>query len=129
MRDYQKKKNNPYYLPRTLYRRVLSVIRDYDRQKREINDILYGTAERDGIAVAGGKTGNPTENAAIRLAQYENDIEAVEQALAQLPEEYRKGVFNNIRLGERFPDEAHYVTWWRWKQRFVWCVAKNLNLL
>ena len=129
MRDYQRKKNNPYYLPKTLYRRVLAVIRDYDRQREEINDVLFGTADRDGIAVAGGIPGKPTENAAVRLAQYENDTEAVEQALVHIPEEYRKAVFDNIRYGERFPDTAAYSTWFRWKQRMAWFVAKNLNLI
>ena len=129
MRDYQRKVNNPYYLPKTLYRRVLSVIRDYDRQVTEIQDVLYGTADRDGVTVAGGRCPKPTESAAIRLAQYENDTEAVEQALAQLPEEYRKGVFRNIVYGDKFPLTAHYNTWWRWKQKFVWYVAKNLYLI
>lgn len=129
MRDYQRLKNNPYYLPRTLYRRVLAVVRDYDRQRREINDILYGSAEHDGISVAGGMPGKPTENAAVRLAQYESDTEAVEQAMTQIPEEYRKGVFRNVMYGEKFPLTAHYNTWWRWKQRFVWLVAKKLNLI
>ena len=129
MRDYQRKKNNPYYLPKTLYRRVLAVIRDYDRQREEINDVLFGTAERDGIAVAGGMPGKPTENAAVRLAQYKNDTEAVEQALVHIPEEYQKAVFDNIRYGERFPDTAAYSTWFRWKQRMAWFVAKNLNLI
>lgn len=129
MRDYQRKKNNPYYLPKTLYRRVLAVIRDYDRQREEINDVLFGTADRDSIAVAGGMPGKPTENAAVRLAQCENDTEAVEQALVHIPEEYRKAVFDNIRYGERFPDTAAYSTWFRWKQRMAWFVAKNLNLI
>lgn len=129
MRDYQRKKNNPYYLPKTLYRRVLAVIRDYDRQREEINDVLFGTADRDGIAVAGGMPGKPTENAAVRLAQYENDTEAVEQALFHIPEEYRKAVLDNIRYGERFPDTAAYRTWLRWRHRFVWYVAEKLNLV
>lgn len=129
MRDYQRKVNNPYYLPKTLYRRVLSVIRDYDRQVEEIQDVLYGTADRDGVAVAGGMPGKPTENAAVRLAQYENDTEAVEQALLKIPEEYRKGVFDNIRYREKFPDTAAYRTWLRWRQKFVWYVAEKLNLV
>ena len=128
MRDYQRKTNNPYHLPKTLYRRVLSVIRDYDRQRQEINNILYGTPDRDDIAVAGGLPGDPTENRAIRLSQYQNDIEAVEKALKKIPEEYRKAVFNNIKYGERFPDTASYRTWLRWRQRFVWYVAEKLNL-
>lgn len=129
MRDYQRKRNNPYYLPKTLYHRVIAVIRDYDRQCEEIDNVLYGTADHDGVTVAGGMPGKPTESAALRLAQYENDTEAVEQALIQIPEEYRKEVFDNIRVGERFPNTAHRSTWFRWKRKFVWYVAENLNLV
>ena len=127
--DYQRKKNNPYYLPKTLYRRVLSVIRDYERQKEEINDILYGTSDRDGTVVSGGIAGKPTENMAIRLDKYRKDTEAVEQGLFKIPEEYRKGVYRNIVYRERFPDIATYRTWLRWRQRYVWNVASRLNLV
>ena len=128
MRDYQRKKNNPYYLPKTLYRRILSVIRDYDRQRQEVDDILFSTPNCE-VVVSGGMPGKPTESVAIRLSQHENDIEAVEQGLIQIPEEYRDAVFNNIRYGERFPDEASRSTWFRWKREFIWHVAENLNLV
>lgn len=128
MRDYQRKVNNPYYLPKTLYRRVLSMIRDYDRQRAEINDILYGTPNVE-VSVSGGMPGKPVENIAIRLSKYEGDIEAVEKSLEKIPEEYRKAVFDNIRYGERFPETASYRTWLRWRQRFIYFVAEKINLV
>lgn len=127
--DYQRRKNNKYYLPKTLYRRVLSVIRDYERQKEEISDILFGTSDKDGTAVSGGVAGKPTEDMAIRLDKYRRDTEAVEQGLFKIPEEYRKGVYRNIVYRERFPETAAYRTWLRWKQKYVWYVAKRLNLV
>lgn len=127
MRDYQRKLNNPYRLPKTLYRRVLAVIRDYDRQREEIDNILYGTAERDGIS--SGIPGKPTENAAMRMMQYTGDVEAVERALETIPEEYRREVFANIRYGNRFSDNAHYKTWLHYRQKLIYEVAKKLNLV
>lgn len=127
MRDYQRKLNNSWHLPRTLYRRVLAVIRDYDRQREEINNILYGTAEHDGLS--SGVPGKPTENAAMRMMQYTGDVEAVERALETIPEEYRMGVLDNIRYGDRFPCTAHYKTWLRYRQKLIYEVAKKLNLL
>lgn len=127
--DYQRQKNNDFYLPKTLYRRVLSVIRDYERQKEEITNIIFSTSDRDGTVVSGGFPGKPTEDMAIRLDKYRKDTEAVEQGLITIPEEYRKGVFRNIVYRERFPDTAHYNTWLRWKQRYIWQVGKKLNLV
>lgn len=128
MTDYQRKKNNPYFLPKTLYRRVLSVIRDYDRVKSEVDNILFGSPERD-IGAAGGRIGKPTEAAAIRLAQYENDLDAVNKALDRIPPEYQKAVFSNVSYGERFPSIAHYNTWLKWRQRFIYYCAQNLKLV
>lgn len=127
--DYQRKKNNPYYLPRTLYRRALAIIRDYERQKEEINNILFGTSDKDGIAVSGGFAGKPTEEMAVRLDKYHRDVDAVEKALSKIPPEYQKGVFRNIVYRENFSDTACYNTWTKWKQRFVWNVAKNKDLV
>ncbi len=128
MRNYQRKKNNPYFLPNTLYHRVMSVIRDYDRQIEEIDDILFGTSHSD-VVVSGGIAGKPTEEMVIRLSKYERDTSAVERALDKIPYEYQQGVFDNIRYGKRFPDTAHYNTWLRWKQRFIFLVAQNLDLV
>lgn len=126
--DYQRKKNNKYFLPKTLYRRVLAVIRDYDRVKGEVDNILFGTPDKD-IVSFGGIPGKPTEEAAIRLAQYENDLEAIDKALELIPQEYKKAVFRNIVYGERFPDVAHYNTWLKWRQRFIYYCAQNLKLV
>lgn len=127
MRDYQRKLNNPYRLPRTLYRRVLAVIRDYDRQLEEVNNILYGTPEHNGVSR--GIPSKPTESAAVRMMRYTSDVDAVEKALEIIPEEYRKGVLNNIRYGDKFPFTADMSTWARWKARFVYEVGKNINLI
>ena len=48
MRDYQPHKNNPYWLPNTLYRRVLVTVRDYDRMVTEYKEIVHETASGDG---------------------------------------------------------------------------------
>lgn len=128
--DYQRKKNNPYFLPNTLYKRVLAVIRDYDRQRSEIVDILYSLPEKDMTEVPiDNGTGRPTEKKAIKLSLYQNDVDAVTSALEKIPEEYRNGVFRNILYGERFNDTAAYRTWIRNKQKFVFEVAKNLYLI
>ena len=35
MKEYQRKRNNPYQLPHNVYMRVLYHIRDYERMKAE----------------------------------------------------------------------------------------------
>ena len=128
--DYQRRKNNPYFLPGTLYQRVLAVIRDYERERSEMIDMLYSIPNKDMTEVSKSNgNGKPTERKAIILSFYKNDIDAVVSALEKLPIEYRQGVFKNIVYRERFSDIAAYRTWIRQKQRFVYEVAKNLNLV
>ena len=126
MRDYQPKKQNPYYLPHTLYRRVLALVRDYPRMIQEREIIVYESPEN-----AGGKNGpgRPTEGKALRIATLSDDICAVERALEKLPHEYRQGVLDNVVFGVKreFLINAGEATWQRWRGRFFWHVAKNMR--
>lgn len=128
MKERLYKKNNHYHLPRTLYRRVIAVIRDYRRQREEVNNILYGSHFSE-IAVKGGLPKSSVESIAIRLEKYTADIEAVEKALEKIPGEYQKGVFQNIADGKRFPEGACYKTWLRWRKKFIWYTAEELKLV
>lgn len=126
MRDYQAQKNNPYYLERTLYRATLAVIRDYDRLRMEYKAILEESpAPPDGMP-RGTRVSDPTGRTAIRREEISKKLDAVEEALQVVPKEYRKGVWNSIVNYSRYPKDADKSTYWRYKARFVYHVAKNL---
>lgn len=125
MRDYQRKKNNSYSLPCYLYKRMLYLIRDYDRLKAERKDILFGTPEHDGAPHSG--FGSPTESKALRLYMLDTECSAVEKALNNIPECYRKGIMRNICYYEPYPLDADRTTYGKWKHKFVYFVAKNLH--
>ena len=130
MRDYQPHKNNPYYLPKTLYNRVLAVIRDYDRRREEYNEMLHSSPSPSDGMPRGGTTSDSVADKAIRMEAAWTELHAVEQALMRIPEEYRAGVFDNVRYRCQFPANtpAHYKTWLYWRRRFVYWVANNLKL-
>ena len=127
MRDYQRKKNNPYELPKSLYKRMIDLVRDYERIKRQRDDIINSTPEHDGVS--SNTIGNPTENKAIKLAILGRDCEAVEKALAKIPKEYHKGIMNNIIYHARYPYTASERTYGYQKSRFIYFIAKNLYLI
>ena len=124
-RDYLAKKNNPYRMPRSLYRRVLALIRDYDRMRVEVEELILASPNPEGIK--GGGPGDPTARAAERIERMQSDVRAIEQALKKIPPEYRKGVFNSVRYYRAFPVDADRTTYARHKQKFVYFVAKNLG--
>ena len=128
-RNYQRTKNNPYLLPHNLYMRVLYIIKDYDRLKDEYQTILDSGGSAMGGRRAGSGTSNPTENKAIRLAAISDELHAIEGALIEIPQEYRQGVLSAIKYRTPYPDTAGYKTWQRWRQRFIWHVAKNMRIV
>lgn len=125
MRNYQRQKNNPYKLPHNLYMRMLYLVRDYERIRSEREDILHSSPAPDGIPHTG--TGNPTEHKAIKLAMTGESCKAVEKALAAVPNEYRRGVWNNICYYSPYPTDAGEATYKRWRCRFIYEVARNLH--
>lgn len=126
MRDYQPKKNNKYLLPGTLYKLTLQLIRDHERKKTVYNNIPDESKQRSDGMPRGSSMGNPTQNDGIRLAEMKDTIDAVENALAEIPEEYRRGVWENIVRGKRYPDDADRATYSRHKRKFIYNVARNM---
>jgi len=129
LRDYQSVKNNPYLLPDTLYRRVIALIRDYDRLKDEYHEVLHSGGQRPDGQPRGTQVSNPTERKAIRMALISSELKAVEQAIVVIPHEYRNGVQDNVTYQVRYPDDADPRTYRRWKQRFIYSVAANMNYI
>ncbi|MBP3249971.1 MAG: hypothetical protein J6M48_06425 [Ruminococcus sp.] len=127
MRNYQRQKNNPYKLPHNLYMRMLYLVRDYERIRSEREDILGASPPADGLP--NSALGNPTEQKAIRLAMLDRECEAVSRALGTVPEEYRRGILNNICYGSPYPYTAHRNTYSYWRTRLLNNIAKNLGLI
>lgn len=129
MKDYQRKTNNPHLLPKTVYNRVLWLIRDYERMKAERNEIIHGyNCEQDGLP-HGSETGNPTMDKALKLETLGREMEAVEQALLLVDEDMRNGIINNICYQVPYPYYPSNSTWARNKRVFVYQVARNLKLV
>lgn len=127
MRNYQRKRQNPYLLPHNVYMQVLYLIRDYDRMQQVRADILNGSAPHDGTPHTAH--GNPTESKAIKLASLDHRCEQINAAIASVPREYRKAVWENICRRAPYPSDAGEATYKRWRCRFVWQVAKNMDFI
>jgi len=111
MREYQCTKNNPYLLPHHLYMRMLYIIRDYERIKQN-TEMASEEGQKDNVF-----------KGAVREA------EAIEKALTYVPAFYRDGVLENIMDGSRYPMGADERTFRRYKQRYIYYVAKLLNCI
>ena len=133
---YQNKKNNPYLMEHSLYKRMAAMILDYPRMRAEIEDALYGRNLIDAPSKKSG-SGNPTENKAIRVVQNSAECHAIEQAAIQINSEYYAKnpkfnaleAFENYNLFSCWLSGAHYNTYRKFKNKFCWRVAKKLGFL
>ena len=127
MRNYQYKKNNPYWLRPKLYQRVRLMVEEYDEIKLALSDIIEESPAPDGMP-RGNMPADPTANKAVRAELLFNQITAIEQGLKSIPFFYRKGVWNHAVHGTPFPCEgADRSTWYRYQGRFLYNIAKILG--
>lgn len=127
MRDYQRQRKNPYLLPHNVYKQVLYLVKDYDRLRSEQEDILNSAAINDGMPRSLDPS-DPTQRKAERLDRIADQLRAIEGAAVQIPEEYRRGVWNNVLYGMPYPITAGIATWKRWRARYIWHVARRAGL-
>lgn len=127
MRDYQRRKNNKYYLPKSVYHRTLWVIRDYERMKEEVESLV----EISGVNTDGMPRGNEASDQVSRMVikrcDLLKDVNVIDMALELIPEEYRVGVWNNIQYNKAYPTYAAVRTFAMYKAIFIHSVAKGLN--
>lgn len=110
MRYYQPTKNNRYRLDSVLFRRMIYLVKDYERMKNLIE--LQNCDRFSDRHLAGN-----------RIYQ---ECKAIEWALEQIPEEYRKAVLEKVRNDSAYPLHADPSTYSRWKCRFLFYLAKKL---
>lgn len=126
MRDYQRHKNNKYILPRAVWHKTLWEIRDYYRMTEEADSLLTASPPSDGTGRK-GSIGDPTFAKASKRERLLRHIDVIDEAKATIPDEYRKGVWDSVMYGTRYPDDADRRTYGRWKSRFVFAVAVKLG--
>ena len=128
MRDYQRKKNNIYLLPRAVYHQTLWQVRDYYRLKEEAEDILLGSPPLLSGEIHGTMPGDPVFSKASRRENALHIIGVIDREKAKLPQEYQKGVWDSIQYGSRYPDDADRHTYGRYKARFIYGIAVSLGI-
>lgn len=105
---------------------TLAFIRDHDRKVTEYKALADALPPPADGPMKVSSSGSPTERAGIRRAEMRIAIDAVNEALALVPPEYQKGVWENIVKYKRYPDDAAPRTYRTHKQRFIYYVAHNM---
>lgn len=127
MRDYQAHKSK-YLLPNEVYHLTLWTIRDYERMKAEADAIIFESPAPPDGQPHGTATLDETFSKAARREEKIRKTRAIETALEIVPEEYRRGVWDNVQEMKAFPRDADRTTYSRWKSRFIFEAANKLGI-
>lgn len=112
---------------------ALGLVQGYEQIQRELDDLVQQSVVMDGQP-KGNMTGDPTGAAVIRRERKRTKIEAVDNALLNIPPEYRAVVFKwaqndrKMTLVECGGEWAHRNTYSHWKEEFLYWVAYNYGI-
>lgn len=115
-----------YELPKEVYMQTLWFIRTYPQMKEEYTDLIEKAHVMDGQP-RGTDIGDPTGQMAVKRAELAAKIKAVENAMTEIPGEYRMTILDSIVFRTPYKDYANIKTWKNWRRRFVFFVAKYMG--
>ena len=98
----------------------------YDAMNRAVRDIPAEQAE--GTYVLFLNCGDLLMDAEVLVTARES-LRCIRKALQSIPKEYRQSTIDCIVFGVPYADTAHYNTWRKWRQIFIYELAKNLHLI
>lgn len=129
MRDYQRRKQTKYILPRTVYHQTIWRIRDYYRLKELAEELIEERAGEETERVQNNAIGDKVASTAIKRERFLEDIRSIDSALEEIPKEYQCGVWNNVLFGQPYPIDAGRATYGRYKSKFIYIAAEKLRIL
>lgn len=102
-------------------------VRQYDQMKLEYNTIAWQGHDSSEPHAHTNKTSRPVEAQAIRASYLGSSIRAIDKALEQLPEYYRKPVFEHVAHGASWPFLADRKTYLKYRRMFIFYTAKYME--
>ena len=122
-------------MPDAVYYQSIWAVRDLVRMEDELRDLEHdidtGAIQSTSVVSEGENNYNvsrPTEFKAIQKAQLKKRVEAIHDALDTVPLAYRQFILDNIikqKAYKCFPNKL----WRIWKQKFLFNVARNLEIM
>lgn len=127
-RNYHRERYGKYILPRAVYHQTIWRIRDYYRLKEEAAALItYGSQLNDPVRSC--LTSDRVGSVVVKREKVLKDVELIDECLLSLPEEYRKGVWDNVQHNRAFPLDASRATYARYKSYFLYKVAESFGLI
>ncbi|MBQ9082272.1 MAG: hypothetical protein IJY28_02090 [Clostridia bacterium] len=108
------RKQNPYTLPDDVRQQAIGALRGYHRLRQQL-------AGMDAAAA-------PDSEQGVRRMLIHGRLVAMDRAIAQIPEEYRKGLLDKLWYHAPYPYIAGEATWKRQRRKLLYYTAKYLAI-
>lgn len=126
-----------YYTPQAsrlspyIRRMTIALVQGYDEMVRALDEMVVQSTEQDGQP-KGRTIGDPTFSAVERRQSKSKGVRAIDEALLEIPEEYRKVVMRWTKTGMPLysidgSQLASTTTWTKWRERFLEETAKRME--
>lgn len=119
-------------MPPTAYNRTISTIRDYPRMVYELEQLKRDAGCLKGTnydAMPKGSSGGSGLDAKIaEIVDLEREVQKMQDIIDTIPEEFRKGIMDNIIYRVGFPHIPSRATWYREKSKFILRFAKEMRI-
>lgn len=119
-------RKNMYSVPKAVYHQCIWLVKDMDRLRKleavsnyakNGNELVFFVDDEEVIRDA-----EVLERAKWKLG-------CIRKALLKVPAEYRQSTIDCINYNVPYGDMAHENTWRKWRQVFIWELAKNLLMI
>lgn len=130
MKIYSPKKGQ-YALPNSIYYRVVYLVKDYPRLVIEADALIDATPpQTETPEIQRQRNLRATETTNIKYSMMMKDVRDIEEALKEaVPPDARDAIMKSIISGTSYPLDKDRRTYARYKQRFLYELAKRKHLI
>lgn len=130
MKIYNPKKG-VYTLPKSVYYRVLYIVKDYPRLLQDADAMLEATPpQTETPEIQRQRNLRATETNNLKYTEIMKDIRDIENALKDaVPDDAQKAILSSIINNTPYPLDKDRRTYSRYKQKFLYILAKERNLI
>lgn len=124
-------KTGPYVLPRSIYFRIIYLIKDYPRLLSEADALLEATPPpTETPEIQRQRNLRATETNNLRYATIMADVRDIEEALKEtVPPDARRAILASIINGEKYPLDRDRRTYTNYKQKYIHNLAERKHLI
>ena len=123
-------KKSEYAMPKSVYYRMVYLVKDYPRLCEEAESILLATPpQTETPEIQRQRNITAQETQSLKYAAIMADVRDIEDALQVIPSDARMAILASIIQNKSYPLDRSNRTYSRYKQYYLYTLAKKRGLI